>query len=314
MVRNREKAWLAVILLLCATALGWYEWRMLSSLAPVPPAKPSPRTARPVPRPPGDALQARGAVRVPLNDMIELNFKKRSEIYDIRRQFVNRMPALVKAAGLQGYEPSSDVFGQIVDGRPWWGILGISHYAKGPRSIEGPAEESRFIANPWLFVGLMENYAHRVEGSGLPPVAFYPRPLSLTWAPDASYGWVKYDVTSYFRDTLSRRYPEALDRKLYMVLYNARDLGYRWVALSDTLSQGTSCSLSEKSRAWSIPQFIHCGGSCGYPGGCNNMSPSNPELVVKFTRQPARMVFKLWWDEPLTASADPDLWFVVETI
>jgi len=63
-------------------------------------------------------------VEIPLHSMIELDFKSKDEIYIIRKNAVLQNPDYFKS----NYEPSNKVFGQIENGKPWWGILGLSYY------------------------------------------------------------------------------------------------------------------------------------------------------------------------------------------
>ena len=78
--------------------------------------------------------------------MIKLDLMKKTEILELREKYVSEYPELLNAA----YKPSEDVFGQVEDGKPWWGILGISYYGSGQKSIEGPSKDSRYIINPFL--------------------------------------------------------------------------------------------------------------------------------------------------------------------
>ena len=63
---------------------------------------------------------------------------------------------------------------------------------------------------------------------------------------------------------------------------------------------------------YAIPQYIHQGGSCGYPGGCNNMSPPTPEIdSIRITGLPARTVTWLWRQKPASLEEPPDMVFVI---
>jgi len=105
----------------------------------------------------GDVLE------IKLNPMIELDFKTRAEIYDIRKKYVAQYSQLTK----EDYVPSKAVFGAIANRKPWLGILGISYYGAGEQIIAGVSEESRFIANPFLLIGLDEGYAYSVSNINL---------------------------------------------------------------------------------------------------------------------------------------------------
>jgi hypothetical protein len=61
------------------------------------------------------------------------------------------------------------------------------------------------------------------------------------------------------------------------------------------------------------PQFLHQGGSCGYPGGCNNTSPPTPEIEgLQVTALPAKVVIWLWKQQPISLGQEPDMRFVIQ--
>lgn len=61
-----------------------------------------------------------------------------------------------------------------------------------------------------------------------------------------------------------------------------------------------------------IRSFVHRGGSCGYPGGCNNGSPYQAELDhILVEELPARMVLKLWRLLPEGVGTPAELEFVI---
>jgi hypothetical protein len=51
---------------------------------------------------------------------IELDFMTKAEVLQLRREAVHWYPALFTGE----YRPAESIFGQIVDGLPWWGIAG----------------------------------------------------------------------------------------------------------------------------------------------------------------------------------------------
>ncbi|MBU1853273.1 MAG: hypothetical protein KJ957_04450 [Candidatus Omnitrophica bacterium] len=60
--------------------------------------------------------------------------------------------------------------------------------------------------------------------------------------------------------------------------------------------------------------MIHCGGSCGYPGGCNNVSPEALDFRVKVNELPANIHVKLWRNEPENVNQKPDMLFMLDLI
>jgi hypothetical protein len=81
-----------------------------------------------------------------------------------------------------------------------------------------------------------------------------------------------------------------------LAAYNARDLGYNFIKVDYRLSKGLKHTEADVIE---IKQYIHCGGSCGYPGGCNNMSPAVKELDdFHLTALPAQAIIYLWRQKP----------------
>jgi hypothetical protein len=243
-----------------------------------------------------------------INDMIELDGKTKAEVYQIRSEYVNQKPEMVKALYNGEYKPSDEVFGQITDGKTWWGILGICYYGNGEKSIEGPSEESRFIANPYLLVGLCENFASRVNDHLLEPKAIYAEPCDLVWDLKNSTVRVTYNLTKYFSE--AKRYHLYHYDDMYLVSYNARDLGFPYIYINP--SETKNVNFTESKEPIAIPFFIHTGGSSGYPGGSNNMSPNFPPLDIKVTSLPAKISVKLWREKPQDIYVQPDLTYIIE--
>src|SRR5688572_14005235 len=70
---------------------------------------------------------------VALKKPIELDGLTKAEVYDLRTSAVMAYPDLIT----ESYRPSEVVFGQLVDGLPWWGLKGYAFYGSGERSIDG---------------------------------------------------------------------------------------------------------------------------------------------------------------------------------
>lgn len=234
---------------------------------------------------------------------VELDFKTRDDVLRLRRAAVLRYPDLI----VDEYQPSEAVFGQINDGSPWWGIAGQFYYGSGEQSIEGPAEESRFIMNPYLLVAMEPWW--RWDKNQIPEDAihrsdflFYCAPVRLFWQPRAAYAEVTYDAqcVSWFGHT-----------RFDLIAYNARDmnLNYIYVSYEDSLRITRE---NPPGSAIAIPHYIHRGNSCGYSGGCNNMSPDTPEIQgLKITGLPAKVTIWLWEHAPASLEDSPDMVFVI---
>ncbi len=263
-------------------------------------------------------------VDVALQPPLELDDRSAAAILHLRRQAVGLDPQLVAGE----YRPSREVF-RIADGAPWWGMAGQYYYGKGERSVEGPAEESRFILNPYLLVGadfsglsiwsngeraLAWDKARITERDlATPGFPFTCLPTSLRWWPRQARGEVIYDVSTCLA-ALNRwtLYPLAVaDASFDLVAYNARDLALGYLYASPSDSQNLSMDNAAETPI-AIPHYIHRGSSCGFPGGCNNMSPRVPALCgVQIERLPARAVIRLWRTRPASADEPGDMTFVL---
>lgn len=243
---------------------------------------------------------------IKINPLVELDFMTRQQIYALRKRYVQQQP---QVSMVRSYTPSGAVFGQIEDKKPWWGIMGLSHIGAGKQSIMGLSEESRFIANPFLLVAVGEAYAFTVHGRKPPSSGVYPKPVRLLWQLDDTFARVRYDIKSYWR--MAKRYYD--NKYLYdfeLVAYNARDLGFQYMYIVPEKSK----NVTYRSALVELKQFIHCGGSCGYPGGCNNHSPHQAELDIKIQGVPASLFIKLWRRKPRSHSQKADMVFVIEMI
>jgi hypothetical protein len=142
-------------------------------------------------------------------------------------------------------------------------------------------------------------------------VNYYPYPTRLSWNSAESSARVEYNVSDHFDFTANHAYDPEYRRQLQFVLYNARDLGFRYFALDPARSKGIVLKLdSDKPR--SAHQYIHRGPSCGYPGGCNNMSPIAKDFLFDVPAAPARAVVKLWKDKPEDIKVPADMTFTID--
>lgn len=257
-------------------------------------------------------------VAVALDPPSDLNFKRRSEIISARWLALSRYPILLDGQ----YNPEPAVFGQMEDNKPWWGMNGQFVWGQGDRSIEGASEESRYILNPYLLVGLNSWTAEiwdtdrvKVDDLRQRDFPFCWMPVSLVYWPGQSMAQAVYDVTA-FETSLKRHFDRLKDKertvKFGLVAYNARDMGFRYLYV---VPQASNNIVNEKAskEPVEIKQFIHAGGSSGYPGGANNMSPAMPEIdELSFTSLPARVCVSLWRSRPPSVTTPPDMVYLIE--
>jgi hypothetical protein len=262
----------------------------------------------------GKSSKVAGPIDIPIVPPADFNFKSRAEILQMRQREVLKHPELLKGT----YVPDKDVFGQMVDGKPWWGTLGEAFYGRGEKSIRGEAEESRFILNPFLLAGepSIAGFDKSIVTESAAISRRFPlfyKPTGLRWWPKEGKAQVTYEITAYKNEM---RFKLALSQftvnpNLHLEVINARDLGLAYFYIPPAWAYNIGMS-SPMSGPKLIPQYIHCGGSCGYPGGCNNMSPAFADLdSFTFTSLPARLCLMFWKHAPATGKEKPDMIYMI---
>jgi hypothetical protein len=258
------------------------------------------------------------AVVVPVRWADDLNYKTKAEILALRKQYVGEVPALSGGH----YEPSEPVFGNIEDHKPWWGLAGRSVWGRGQRSIEGLSEESRFLSNPYLLVGcdpasasIWKNDAITQKDLADPGFPYAWHLKSLTFWPDRTVALAVYLVSEFnqrmfeFKDKLKE---PTIVPAFNLVAYNARDFGYNWIWLDEKNSTHIENVNHPAKEPVRITHMFHCGGTCGFAGGCNNMSPMIPAIDrIKYTGLPAKAAIRLWKEKPSSVDQAPDFTFYV---
>ncbi len=253
---------------------------------------------------------------------MEFDGLTRDQIFDIRREAVAHYPDLLG----HDYAPSDAVFGQIVDGLPWWGMDGLYYYGTGEQSIAGASEESRFVLNPYLLVGLdfwgwsvfnssrlqwdtSRITPEMVAQNDFPPVC---QAQELIWDNVNRRASAVYDVTACLAEV--NRWtvnPVTLqDGYFDIIAYNARDFNLNWIYIWYPTPDYPAVSMGDDPIK--IPHFLHRGPSCEYPGNCNNMSPYVPQLDSYYLGSvPATVTAYLWEDKPESRNSTPDMIFTI---
>jgi hypothetical protein len=262
----------------------------------------------------GKAAKVSGPVDIAIIPPADFNFKSKAEILQMRKREVLKHPELLNGP----YVPGRGVFGQMEDRKPWWGILGEAFYGRGQNSIKGEARESRFILNPFLLAGersVVSIDQSLVNETTLATHRFpmYYQPSGLRWWPKEGKAEVTYQITA-FRNEMSARLHQSQsipNPNLQLEILNARDFGlaYFYIPPSWAFNIGMSKPMSGPML---IPQYINSDGSCGYPGGCNNMSPNFAELDnFSLTSLPARLSLMFWKHPPLTGQEKADMIYTI---
>lgn len=240
---------------------------------------------------------------------------------DVLRQRINAVMSVSSLVNTP-YTPTSAVFDEIVDGKPWWGMAGQYIWGEGQRSIEGPSEESRFILNPYLLVAANPWTAKIWNQEQITEDDLNNQDFPYTWTPQELRYWprkkmaqVIYDVTAFngkLKSMSNKLDSTEPNLRFGLVAYNARDFGYGFLFLSPQHSLNVENSY-RGNYPIEIKQYIHSGDSSKFPGGCNNMSPAMDEIDKLTIKQlPARAVVYLWKTRPPLATDPADFTFVLD--
>ncbi len=175
-------------------------------------------------------------IDIPIHPMIELDFKTREHIFELRQREVERVAELAP----HQYIPSQQVFDQMESGRAWWGIEGLYFRGQTPQSNLGASEQSRLIMNPYLLVGLREWHAYKTNLFPAVSEIYYANPVKLHWRRDASQAWVRYDLTDHFKYMQSHGFPDEEARTFMLLGYNARDVGFGFIQIDRSSLQNVT--------------------------------------------------------------------------
>lgn len=265
----------------------------------------------------GKNARSKSTLMIPNVELSKFNGITVEQLYKLRSDAVYRNKTLL----FDTYEPSDSIFGMCENKKPWWGVWGMHLYRQGQKAIEGPSKESAYILNPFRLVsaeannvGLWSASQFTTKDLNNPEFPFLWESGPVLFNAQLSKAQVWYNISKY-NNSLAQyrgkmRFPVTAITSFSLIAYNARDFGYNYIYLDPQKSFGIK---RWPARAVQITQFLHCGGSCGYPGGCNNMSPHVPELDGnQLTQLPAKAYLKLWKDEPETVSNPADFTFIID--
>ena len=220
--------------------------------------------------------------KLTINPLTSFTGKTKAEILKLRENYVKSSVFYDDK-----YKPSEDVFGKIADNKPWWGIDYITCTDKSipiNKIKEGNSEESRFINNPNILIGvqLSKSYIKNEHNS------FLCDDKSLLFIPETAYYSqkdkmiiVKYNPS----DNILKHINNMYYIKLLLIGLNARDFGYNWIYVSNSNNLSflpeTIDSVMVNQKPQKIFDHIHLGTACQIEEGCNNASPFQPALSLK---------------------------------
>lgn len=264
----------------------------------------------------GTLAKAQSTTDVRLFPLMDFNKKTKADVLAIRKQRALDQPGLLAGE----YAPSSEVFGQLIDGRPWWGSQGLLLGAGTDSSI-GTAWHSAGICNPFaLILADLRTPSYSYSTSRFPTKldfvkSGYPSRCAadrLVWNPRSSAAVITYNVTGFLarQNSYSLRPVQLSNVELEFQGYNARDFGFNYCAIDSSRSANVT---GIQGKIVQIVHYFHCGPSCGIPGGCNNMSPKTPDLEnFSISRLPAKCQFHLWKEKPTSTAQIPDFSYLIE--
>ena len=232
-------------------------------------------------------------VSFPINTPREYDFKNRKEIFSVRKKMLKKYPIFFSGE----YEANGPVFAKVEDGKAWWGLQGIECKGPGNNSIDGFSEESRFIDNPFLLIGIDQAAAVN-KGSNARCSGNYPKPSNLKLDTEKREFYVVYSMVS------------AKTEYVFAPL-NAADFGARYGYADDVNGIEFSNGENISKDVYQFKNFVHVDNSCGYPGGCNNGSPLQSELLFRVPKRKGSIHFKLWKKEPSSKDDPADMTFEI---
>lgn len=272
---------------------------------PAPPAQPTPQAPRP------EVLITDESGPISVNEPIELTGKTRQEIYALRTQYVEN--SIFK---VPGYTPSEEVYGQIDDTKPWIAVTACRWPENSAMPTRGPSEETRFINNPTVLIGVEQGWLGIDENKPSVFKTHYGETFctspELNFIPKhISYDAQAKEITVVY--SKPKVYITSTNNMYYLNGKNARDLGfpYAYMDLSESLTVAQFANEANISnRVVQFQDFIHVGYNCGVSGGCNNGSPNQPMLNFNgnFPQEPSQIFyFKLWRNKPHSPQDPADI-------
>lgn len=243
--------------------------------------------------------------KLSFNPPTEYNNLTKSQIYDLRKKYV---ASSLFASHL--YKPNDEIFGQIEDKKPWYGLNSGACPFTHPDLSAGPSARSIYINNPNLLLGVINPLGYKYS-----PTTEFCKNKLLQFIPKAMY----YDkdkkmiIVRYNADnSLVKNMQEPQYKMpLSFVGINARDFGYKHIFVYDSYNIIFTGNPSIAGEVYELKDFIHNGSSCKIPGGCNNTSPLQPNMDFYIRALPAGITFKLWQHPPMFNTQGGDIYMKV---
>lgn len=238
------------------------------------------------------------------------NGKTKAEMYELRKKYVK-----TSMFYSDSYEPNEEVFGRIVDGKNWWGLKALVCNMPNEDNTRGDSALSRFINTPDLLVQAYfpfsmnydERFKEYCDGEFTRSI-----PKSLTYDPSDNTITAKYIMSPFvYQNRINYFGKKNIRYPMILSGLNAKDFGYEYVKITNLNNITMLNEHNAAEEVYKFKDFIHLGSSCGYKGGCNNISPRQTELEFNITSLPAEMNMKLWKNKPIFPQLDGDINFKI---
>ena len=239
-----------------------------------------------------------GYTNIKINPTESYNYKTKDEVLNTRKKYVDS-----SIFATENYTPSEEVYGQIEDGKPWYGLkyYHCAENAKGTSAVTlGDSEESRFVNNPAYLIGVdcgvyeVSDYSAYKNMPFCVDKKYVPYPISITYNPNKKI--ITATVTAS-----GRQYCTLLDT-------NARDMGYNFGYVSSKENVEFPNPNNVSNKLYQFQNYIFTNDSCKVAGGCNNSTPYTKETQINIKESTtAEMTYKLWHKRPKNLNETPDL-------
>jgi len=231
-----------------------------------------------------------------MNDLEEYNGKTKEELYAIRTKHVKDSIFFS-----DGYTPNEDIFGSVNDKKPWRALKSeacrTSPDATDEEKTGGISEESRFINNPTMLIGVEKGLCYWTDKYDFchDDLRFF-MPMRIEYQP-------KYNMLTAHYRVRADYLPETFNGM------NAKDLGYSYAYAEQYSGFKFKENANISTEVYQFRDFYHVGQSCGVKTGCNNGSPAQPMLNYNVQKLPAHIIFKLWNKPPKSHKDAPDAYY-----
>ena len=249
-----------------------------------------------------------GFISLKINPMSDFDGKTKEELFQIRKTIVDEYNGL----GGKDYQPSQRVFGNIQDGKPWWGTEGILCKGQGEHASDGLSRESSYFNNPFILLNLSLSRVMNGNPGKEDCADLWPMPEKLLINPRNKSIAVRYNLSGFMKEFEGSRFYNSTKKNDWFSFdnINARDFGYNY-AVAYKLKNLRFANSTNVSTGAELNNYWCLGHSCQIPGGCNNICPSNDAFGFFVDDYPAAAYFRLYKTQPISNNERPDAYFTV---